>query len=468
MAQVWICAWLPQLALDGVLRRRAETGPLVLVEGPRHGRRLRAVNAEAARVGLRAGQPLSTAQALLAQFECVAYDADDEQHWQMFLAGIAYRFSSDVHLLPQALVLEVSRSASLFGDSAVIAGRLREALTDLGFRHHLATAPTPHAAHLLAALHDGIEVRHLAQLAQAMERIPLNAVALPGRAVERLPDMGIRSLGQLCRLPRDGLQRRFGVELVQALQVMLGERPARLPAFRPPDAVDWRIELSYEVEQVAALLFPLRRMSSDLAAFLRGRDGGVQRFCVYLEHRCGGTEVAVGLLSPTREAELLFEAARGRLEQVRLSAPVLALRLKAEQLPAFVPEGQDLFDLRCAQAMPFEHLRERLRARLGDDSMRQWHTTRDPRPEHSQAGQSMEPAWLEPLPRPTWLLTVPQPWQGAPPRILAGPERMETGWWDGAAVRRDYYLVETSQGRRAWVYRPPGRTDGWMLHGWFA
>ena len=51
--------------------------------------------------------------------------------------------------------------------------------------------------------------------------------------------------------------------------------------------------------------------------------------------------------------------------------------------------------------------------------------------------------------------------------ILHGPERLESGWWDGDDVRRDYYVVRTSLGQRAWAYTPAGQRDGWMLHGWF-
>jgi protein ImuB len=53
--------------------------------------------------------------------------------------------------------------------------------------------------------------------------------------------------------------------------------------------------------------------------------------------------------------------------------------------------------------------------------------------------------------------------------VLAGPERIESGWWDGGDVRRDYYVVQTSLGQRAWAFLPAGASDGaWMLHGWFA
>jgi len=48
-----------------------------------------------------------------------------------------------------------------------------------------------------------------------------------------------------------------------------------------------------------------------------------------------------------------------------------------------------------------------------------------------------------------------------------GPERIETAWWRGPTVRRDYYVVETESGARFWVFRRL-RDGGWFLHGMFA
>jgi protein ImuB len=70
--------------------------------------------------------------------------------------------------------------------------------------------------------------------------------------------------------------------------------------------------------------------------------------------------------------------------------------------------------------------------------------------------------------RPLWLLSRVLPLRGPPPTILAGPERIESGWWDGGDTRRDYYVVRTREGQRAWAFLVPGSNDGWMLHGWFA
>ena len=465
---LWACVLLPHLALDGVLRRRADEGPLALVDGPANARTLVAVNASAHEAGLRPGQRLTTAQALLAQFDVMPYDAGDIVHWQTFLAGVAYRYSAEVSLLPDAVVLEVGRSHGLFGAWPVIEQRLRTDLTELGFRHRLAAAATPHAAYVLAGTHDGFAAASPEIMRRALAAVPLHQARLPAMAAEALPGMGIRSLGQLLRMPRDGLQRRFGSELLHALDRLIGDRPAGLTLYRPPDRIDWRIEFIHEVENMAALVFPLRRLTGDLSAYLAGRAGGVQRFILYLEHRTGSTAVPVGLVTPARAAELLFEAARGRLERSTLPAPVLALRLLAEHLPPFVPEGRDLFDERPAHALPFDQLRERLRARLGDAALVQWGTTTDPRPEQSQRMGASDVDRVEPLPRPTWLLPRPMPWAGPSPRVLAGPERLETGWWDDGTTRRDYYIVETAQGQRAWVYCTPDASSGWMLHGWFA
>ena len=465
---MWACLLLPHLALDGILRRRPTDGPLVLVDGPINARTIIAANASARAAGLRVGQRLTAAQALLAQFDAVPYDRDGVDKWHRFLAAVAYRYSSEVCLLPHAIVLEVSKSMGLFGPWPKLESLLRSDLTDLGFRHRIAAAPTPHAAYVLAGVSDGQAVLTSDVLRRALRQVPVQKSRLPAAAAS-LPGMGVRTLGQLMALPRDGLRRRFGAELLATLDRLTGDIPSGLESFRPPDVFDLRIELLHEVENQSMLVFPVRRMTGDLAAYLAGRDGGVQRFLLRLEHRDGcHTDVSVGLLAAERDAGMLFEFARGRLEHVALPGPVIALRLIARDLPAFVPVGRDLFDERPANALPIEQLRERLRARLGDSAVYRLGSTTDPRPERAQQVAATANVAVEAHPRPTWLLDRPIPLRGMAPLILSGPERLETGWWDDGEVCRDYYVVETAQGQHAWAFCPPGEQAGWMIHGWFA
>ena len=69
--------------------------------------------------------------------------------------------------------------------------------------------------------------------------------------------------------------------------------------------------------------------------------------------------------------------------------------------------------------------------------------------------------------RPLWLLGTPIPLRQPPWRVLSGPERIESGWWD-ADQRHDYYVVQTREGQQAWAYVAAGATANWMLQGWFA
>jgi len=470
---LWACILLPRLGLDSVLRRHPEPGkPLAIVGGPMQRREILAVNDAAAAAGLHPGQRLAAAHALLAQFAIVEHDAQAIERWQHFLAAWAYRYSSQVFAgWPNAIVLEAKASFRIMGQWAKFEAALRRDLVDLGFQHRIALAPTAHAARVLAGVHDGVAIQNETQLENALAHVPVRHACLPEDAGGRLHAMGIRDLRQLFALPRDGLRRRFGSELLACIDRLLGRAPELLAFYRPPDVFDVRVELNYEISNHLALVFPVRRLVSDFAAYLAGRDGGVQQFVVRMEHEDHPpTDMPVGLLAAERDPRMLFELTRTRLEQLRIPQPVVAVRLIARQLPPFVPTGQDLFDTRPAQSVPWEQLRERLRARLGGDAVYRIAPRADPRPEHAwQRHDGNQPFGdLDRPARPTWLLRRPIPLRDPRPIILAGPERLESGWWDGGDARRDYYILETSRGQRAWAFAPVGQQGPWMLHGWFA
>lgn len=471
---LWACVVLPQLALDAVLRRSPDPdAPLALVGGSAQLRTLHAVNPAAAQAGLKPGMRLTAALALLPDFVKVNHDAAAEARWQAFLAAWAYRHSSLVSAQwPGCIVLEVRASFRLLGPWPRMEQRLRSELATLGFKHRIAMAPTPRAARVLAGLQDGLSVSNPAAMQALLDKVPVRRGNLPDGAGERLQRMGVRDLRDLRRLPRDSLRRRFDGGLLQHLDQLYGEADDPLTHYAPPDHFDAKLELGHEVESHIALLFPLRRLIGDLCTYLSIRDGGVQRFVLRLEHEGAHTDVEVGLLAAEREPAMLFELTRNRLERTSIPKSVVGMRLLARELPAFVPAARDLFELRAQQALPWPHLRERLRARLGDDAVYRVSPSGDPRPEHAWQrvqGDATRIADAPPRPpRPLWLLPRPLPLRDRELRIVSGPERLESGWWDGEDARRDYYVLETSQGQRAWAYAPPGECDGWMLHGWFA
>src|SRR4249919_1962100 len=384
---LWACLLLPRLALDAVQRRSHTKVAFALITGPVQRRVLLDANAAARTAGLYPGQPLLAAQALLPDVAVLEHDPREDAALRQLLAAWAYRYSSMVCLQDKdAILLEVEGSLGLFGPWPQLERQLRADLHELGLEHRIALAPTPLGACVLATVADGMALADATQLQRMLGRAPITAASLPPEQVQAMSAMGLRKLRQLFEAPRAGLARRFGEDLLLQLDQMRGLAPDPRELYRPPDAFERRIEFSYEISHHPALLFPLRRLVNDLAAYLAGRDGGVQRFSMWLEHedmavieghaprterKPPDSEVVVGLLAPERDAGRLFELARAKLEQCRIPAPVRALRLLARELPPFVPAGRDLFDARPAQALPWEALRERLRARLGDDALYQ-------------------------------------------------------------------------------------------------
>ncbi|MCS4246482.1 MULTISPECIES: DNA polymerase Y family protein [unclassified Pseudomonas] len=468
----WVCIVFPQLALDGVQRGHPEPGqPLALLAGTPQRRVLQTVNDAARALGLRPGQSLTAAHALAKTFACAEYDPAEIERWQQFLAAWAYRFSSQVSVYyPRALLFEIESSLGLFGPWPAFETRLRKELSELGFRHRIVAAPNPAAARVLANIDDGLAVQDDA-LMQALAPLPIDRAGLDPQAATALSRMGLRTLAQVQALPRHTLARRFDASLLKHLDALAGQRPLALAFYQPPDRFDVRIELNFDVQSHQALLFPLRRLTADLSAFLCGRDSGVQRFDLHLEHaQAPDSVIKVGLLSAEREPAMLFELARGRLEQVQVTSPVRGFRLVAQDLPTFVPQRQDLFDDRPQQTLPWEQLRERLRARLGDEAVQGLRFHADHRPECAwQAATDPRVCQgLNKVQRPGWLLNEPTLLAEHGVQILMGPERIESGWWDGADIRRDYYLIQTRAGQQGWAFRTVGQNDGLWLQGWFA
>ena len=466
----WACVLLPHLAIDAVLRQHpAPDAAHALIAGPAQRRVLHAVSPAARHEGLQRGMPLATAQMMSKAFHVHAYDPGQEAAARTMLAMWAYGFSSQVSLaLPHAIVLEVAHSRALFGDWAAISRRLSSELDELGFRHRLVGAPNPHAAWVLARQHRqlGVDGGHLVQ---ALGQVSIERSGLPTEAVTTLGRSGMRTLRQVFDLPRESVARRFPPQVLAHLDALRSQDAALLPLFAPPDRFEARIEFEYEVESSQALLFPLRRLTADLATFLACRDGGVQRFTLLFEHeRHPASTLTVGLLAPERDAAMLFELARSRLDQLRLPAGTRGMQLRAEELPPFVPAARDLFDTRPQQALPWTQLRERLRARLGDTAVGDVVLHADHRPERATRATGIPPKQVPVLARrPAWLLYQPIPLHGEV-EIIGLPERIESGWWDGSDVLRDYAIVRTREGQEAWAFRSPKVPGQWWLQGWFA
>jgi protein ImuB len=197
----------------------------------------------------------------------------------------------------------------------------------------------------------------------------------------------------------------------------------------------------------------------------------------------GRTHLTMRVVAPERSAERFLALARERLSQLTLCGPVLALGIAADQLLTFEESNRSFIPDPRTRAIGWGHLVDKLTTRLGNDKVYRLRALDDHRPEHgwqqnaaASDAKKTPPVLRITAPRPLFLLRTPRTLSteaGAPLcqgrlRMLAGPERIESGWWDGNPARRDYFVARNPQGETFWIYREHRRNPLWYLHGIFA
>lgn len=491
---LWIALELPSLPLQIAERGGISSCPLVISEGVSQRPTVACANAAARAAGVREGQAVAAAKALAMDLKVIERDPAGEREALERLAAWAAQFTPMTCLDGQGIALEVESCLRLFEGHAKLTAALQRGVRELGFNATLGVAPTVLAARLFArAEAQGRAIRACLALGELRDRLadlPLFLLDWPEKSLAHLTDLGMLRLRDIIELPREGIARRFGPDIVLSLERLLGRISDPREPYVAPAKFRLRLELPSEADGVEALLFPLRRMLAEMEGFLRGRGCGVQRLELALEQgRKARHVLALDFASPEREAEFILGIAREKLGRLTLAAPTIAMVLRAESLLSYVPRSSTWLPGAQEQAIGCERLLQRLSARLGKERVFGIAIADDHRPEKDW-GQSPFPVCRNARsamrekgtvpglagPRPHWLLNRPhrlvthdgQPTCQGELELLAGPERIEAGWWDGEEVRRDYYVAGNPRGETYWIYREHRDPSSWYLHGIFA
>jgi len=422
----------------------------------------------------------SAALALAPNLRMLPRDPAGETEALLGIAAWAGQFTPGVALeFPATVLLEAAGSIKLFGGRRAFVEKLRRGIAELGYSAVLAGAPTPRAASWLAIAAGGQKFIDAKELDQALAPLPVSAAARGADTLEALEGIGVRTLGELRALPREGVARRFGQGLLDDLDRALGRLPDPRNFFVPPERFRAGFELPAEVTQAEALTFAARRLVVQLAGFLDARSGGVQRFTLKLAHRdVAPTEIAIGLVAPSRDVEHFTLLLRERLGGLALREPARSIALETDDVVPLPAPNRPLLLEEGKPPGRWEPLVERLRARLGADAVHGLACRAEHRPEHAFAIVEPGAGQLQLYfgERPYWVLEHPRPLReigGAPHHegpleLLAGPERIESGWWDGDDVFRDYFIARTRNESLIWIFCDRRREGGWYLHGIFA
>lgn len=405
------------------------------------------------------------------------------------LAQIALAFTSRVSLEIDAVLLEVRGSRRLFGGLVPLRDALLARVRERGFEVRWSLAPTPRAALALARAGRAVMVSHT-RLVSALENLPLAVLRWDERTLARLEAVGVREIGAALRLPRAGFTQRFGRNALADLDRLVGRQCEPRRAFVPRERFRAQHDPGCELLHHEALLREIAPMLTALEDFLRTRQSGIEVLVLRLVHRARSvperaphTQLVLRLAAAdflaARFAPLLAE----HLARLALPAPVVRCELRSGALRPLVTASDGLW-------RPGEHggmltrespaLVERLRARLGAESVYGLNVVAEHRPEiawcvaepalrASTTRCVAAPRESASVRRPLWLLRAPEPLtQGLGGlQLLDGPERIESGWWDGRDVARDYYIARDHAGAELWVYRERLAPHAWYLHGRF-
>ncbi len=477
---LWLCLYFPQLPLEIFSRVEATASPWIITEGKGARQTIFLCNALAASLGIRPGMSPGAAYALTATLRVRARDAAAERQALAALAAWAGQFTSLVSLSPpQALLLEIAGSLDYFGGIDALLRRVRRRAARLGYVVEWAVAPTPLSAEVFARVPLAAPVLHAQDLAAALRDVPLPLLGLEDKLLHALHGIGTRHVGDVLRLPRADLARRCGPALIEYLDRLLGRRSDPRAPYVPPPRFERQLPLPSETTDSEALLFPARRLLQELAGFLIARQAGTQQLQWTLaHHHQPATLILQGLAAPNRDPPHLLKLLRERLARSSIEHPVEGIALRVTELQPLRPHALTLDGEREAPAQDWPQLVETLRARLGDEAVQGLQCRDDHRPEQAwQASPlgSRGPA-LSHLGRPLWLLPEPvslrhrdgAPYLDAPLHIEVGPERLESGWWDGGDITRDYFIARDERHSRYWIFRERRGERRWFLHGYFA
>jgi protein ImuB len=434
---------------------------------------------------------------------------------------------------PDMLVLEVLASERLFGG--------RQQLLMHIFKEKVPVVPVKYArgaTSLIAIARlqthgSSSAVESLSAPPCPVDALPLATLAAAQLHLPTLARIGCTHWGHLRALPRGGVVRRFGADLLDALDRAYGLTPELYPWLTLPEVFEAQLELLAQVETAPALMFGARRLLNQLQVWLQMRHCGVLAFELSWTMDARRNTAATGQLvvrtaQPTLDMVHLQRLLSENLARITLPAPVLSLHLRTLETHKLGGQSHSLLPDAQRPGDSLHQLLERLSARLGSENVLHCEARADHRPEHMQVwqpissdsklvanylystgtsgindaqirnkkpakpstvagpdGDALYPTWL--LAQPLKLVVcnnTPQCTDGGPLTLLAGPQRLEAGWWDATTALRDYFLAHSEQMGLLWIYRerltaapkPQAKSSGqgeagsgpdWYLHGLF-
>lgn len=322
--------------------RHDAASPLALVASAARGIVVTAVNEAAFAAGVRPGQALADARAVLPVLASRAAEPGRDRAALLALAGWLGRYGPARHIDDEdGLWVDTTGVAHLYGGEPAMLADLHRRLSGMGFTPRIALAGTCGAAHALARAATGRRQPWLLvgegtdEISRALAGLPVEALRLDGDAVQLARRLGLKRIGQLYGLPRASLARRFRSEavaaaLVERLDAALGHRPEPRASLAEPPELSVAQRFAEPLISSEGLVAAITALAGRLCQRLGGFARGLRRVRLTL-YRADGTvaEIVAGTAAPVREAAHVMGLLGGRLESIDAGFGIDVVTLEA-------------------------------------------------------------------------------------------------------------------------------------------
>ena len=486
------CVNVRVLPLQLLLRRRPDwrAEPAVVVAEEKAQARILCVNGRALRRGIRTGMRYAAALSLAGDLRAAVVPPHEVAAGVRGLTRRLHRFSPHVEPSaeePGTFWLDASGLERLHGGLEHWAERVRAQLGQAGFDGSVVVGFTRFGTYAVAKTCRTAGVfADPDRERRAARQVALERLGIAPELRDALHQLGVRTVAELLALPSLGLLERFGPEAWRLHRQAAALLPEPLQPKPEEQSIRQELLLEYPETDAARLMFLVKRRFPALLAALgdRGESLKTLHLRLLLEGR-EPEETTVRPAVPTRNAALILDLVRLRLEGLKPEGGVTGIQLLAEGEPSRI-EQLSLFDVpprrdpeAAARALA------RLRAEFGEEAV-VWAELREGHlPEARFAWEPLErlkPPAPEPVARRSLVRRVyahppalparpgaANPAElgralgGGPLARLEGPAVISGGWW-AAGQNRGYYFAETKSGDLLWLLHDRHR-DRWFLQG---
>ena len=354
-----------------------------------------------------------------------------------------------------------------------------------------------------------------------MGDLPVAALRLDAGTELGLSELGITRIEHLLNLPRASLAARFDPLLVRRVQQALGEVPEHIDPVRPVPPVRADLVFDGPTDHWESVEAAAKEVLGRLVAELVRRERGVRRLdAEFLRPRVAPVYFQINLSRPSAACKHLWSLLRSRLEKVDLGEGIEGVSLVASRTARLHHEQAASRALGAPRSVPRRPRGVSLSIRSSRSSglTTSYASSRSRRTFPSDARRERSVMELTPrgpvaaittADRPTILFPRPERaevmaltpdgpilsvgWRSERWNVVscsARPERIGPEWWrweppenseaskSGVTARasrtrragplppldRDYFVVQTQDGRHLWMCRHTG-TSRWFVHG---